>query len=253
VAFKQMAAEALDVPIEKIELIVSDTARTDNAGSSSASRMTFMAGSAIKGAAELALKKWHEEERPAIATFQYLAPPTTPYDPQTGKSTPNFAYGYVAEAAEVEVDMETGRVNVTQIYCANDVGQAVNPQQVEGQIEGGVVQALGYSVLENFIQQEGQVVTRHLSTYLIPTIMDIPAKVQSIIHEHPDPRGPWGIRGMGEMPYLAVAPAVIAAVHEATGIWFNEFPLIPKGSGGESNRAGKNNCLKNPFLSQNKK
>jgi len=227
-AFKQMAAEALDLPVSKIELIASDTATTHNSGSSSASRMTFMAGNAIRGAAAAAIAKWRAEERPAIAAFQYFAPPTTPYDPKTGKSEPNFAYGYVAEAAEVEVDMETGQVDVKKVYCADDVGQAVNPQQVEGQIEGAVVQACGYTTLENFIQKEGQVVTRHLSTYLIPTVLDIPDKVESIIHEHPDPRGPWGIRGMGEMPYLAMAPAIIAAVHQATKVWFDEFPLVPE-------------------------
>lgn len=227
-AFKQMAAEALGLPISKIELIASDTALTPNSGSASASRMTFMAGNAIKGAAQKALEKWKTEERPAIATFQYVAPPTSPFDPQTGKSMPNFAYGYVAEVAEVEVDIETGQIYVKKVYCADDVGQAVNPQQVEGQIEGAVVQAGGYTTLENFIQKNGQVVTRHLSTYLIPTVLDIPDQVESIIHEHPDPRGPWGVRGMGEMPYLAVAPAVVAAVHQATGVWFDDFPLIPE-------------------------
>lgn len=227
-AFKQMAAEALDLPVEKIELCCSDTANTQNSGSSSASRMTFMAGSAIRGAAETALSKWKAEERPAIGTFHYFAPPTTPFDPQTGKAEPNFAYGYVAEAVELDVDIETGQIDIKKFICADDVGQAVNPQQVIGQIEGAVVQAAGYATLENFIQKEGQVVTRHLSTYLIPTILDIPDKVISIIHEHPDPRGPWGVRGMGEMPYLAVAPAIVAALHQATGIWYDEFPLIPE-------------------------
>ncbi len=227
-AFKQMTAEALDVPIARIELIAADTARTDNSGSVSASRMTFMAGNAIKGAAEAVLKKWKAEERPAIATYQYLAPKTSAYDPVDGHAEPNFAYGYVAEAVEVEVDIQTGKIRIVNVYCVNDVGQAVNPQQVEGQIEGGIVQALGYTVLENFIQKEGTTITRQLSTYLIPTVLDIPDKVTSIIHQHPDPRGPWGVRGMGEMPFLPLAPAVIAAVHQAIGRWIDEFPLTPE-------------------------
>ncbi len=98
----QMAAETLALPLTKIELIVSDTAYTLDSGSASASRLTFMAGNSIKGACELALEKWRPEERPAIATFQYRPPKTTPYDPQTGKSEPNFAYGYVAEAVTVD-------------------------------------------------------------------------------------------------------------------------------------------------------
>lgn len=223
--FLQITAEALDIPMERVSLVVSDTATSQNSGSTSASRLTFMAGNAIKGAAAEALEKWKAEERPARATFQYRPPKTTPYDPETGKSEPNFAYGYVAEVAEVEVDTETGQVTIIRIICADDVGRAVNPQQVQGQIEGAVVQAAGYAVLENFVQENGQALTRTLSTYLIPTILDIPDSVESIILEYPDPIGPYGARGMGEMPFLPLVPAVTAAVHQATGIWFNEFPL----------------------------
>jgi CO/xanthine dehydrogenase Mo-binding subunit len=100
--------------------------------------------------------------------------------------------------------------------------------QVQGQIEGAVVQAAGYAILENFVQQGGYVQTQHLSTYLIPTVLDVPERIHSVILEYPDPRGPYGARGMGEMPFLPVAPAVIAAVHDATGVWFDEFPLTPE-------------------------
>jgi CO/xanthine dehydrogenase Mo-binding subunit len=226
--FAQFASEALDIPIEKIKLIVADTAYTENSGSVSASRMTFMAGNAIKGAAEAALHKWKNEERPAIATFTYWAPKTTPFDPETGKSMPNFAYGYAAEAAEVEVDLETGQVEVLKIYCADDVGHAINPVQVRGQVEGAIVQATGYALLENFIQREGITLTKTLSTYLIPTVLDIPGEVESHILEYPDPNGPWGARGVGEMPYLPLVPSITSAVHDATGVWFDEFPLIPE-------------------------
>lgn len=226
--FTQVAAEALHLPIEKIHLIVSDTATTPNSGSASASRMTFMAGNAIKGAAEAALEKWQFEERPARATYQYRPPATTPFDPQNGKSEPNFAYGYVAEAVEVEVDVETGQVKILRVFCADDVGQAINPQQVQGQIEGAVVQAAGYALMENFIQRDGQTLTRTLSTYLIPTILDIPGAVEAVIIEDADPIGPYGARGMGEMPYLPLTPAIVAAVQDATGVWFNQFPLTPE-------------------------
>ena len=226
--FAQMAASALNVPLEKIHLIVSDTAFTESSGSASASRMTFMAGNSIYGAAEAAMLKWKNEERPAIATYHYRPPKTTPFDPETGKSEPNFAYGYVAEAAEVEVDIETGQIKLLNVVCVNDVGQAINPQQVTGQIEGGVVQAAGYAILENFIQNDGDVQTRGLSTYLIPTVLDIPDKIDSVVLEYPDPIGPWGARGMAEMPLLPLTPAVVAAVHSATGVWINEFPLTPE-------------------------
>ncbi len=224
----QMAAEAVGVDLSKVELRTSDSATMGNPGSASASRLTFMAGNAIKGAAQEALKKWHLEERPAIGEYTYLAPRTTPFDPQTGYSTPNFAYAYVAQAAEVEVDTETGHVRLVRVVSADDVGKAINPTLVQGQIEGGVVQAQGYAILEDFKVQDGRVITDQLSTYLIPTILDIPERVDSVIIEHPDPNGPWGARGLGELPFLPLAAAVAAAVHDATGVWFNEFPLTPE-------------------------
>lgn len=227
-AFIQMAAEALGLPFEKISLVAADTAYTRNSGSVSASRMTFMAGNSIRGAAALALEKWQNEERPAVATYQYLPPRTTPYDPETGKSEPNFSYGYVAEAVEVEVDIETGQIQVVNVICADDVGKAVNPQQVQGQIEGAVVQAAGYGILENFVQKDGMPLTKTLSTYLIPTVLDVPGRVESVILEYPDPIGPFGARGMGEMPYLPFVPALVSALHNASGRWFDQFPLIPE-------------------------
>jgi len=226
--FHQMAAEAAGVPTEIVRLVVSDTAMTDDSGSASASRMTFMAGNAIKGAMEQALKKWQDEERPAVSKYEYNPPATTPLDPINGYSMPNFSYGYVAQAVEVEVDMETGHIRLVDVISTNDVGKAINPEQVEGQIEGAVVQAAGYSILENFQQIDGYVQTEHLSTYLIPTVLDIPEHLESIILEYPDPIGPWGVRGMAEMPFLPLAPAIIAAVHEATGVWFLDFPLTPE-------------------------
>jgi len=226
--FKQMAAEAIGAPIEKIILKKADTAHTKDSGSSSASRMTFMAGNAILGASRLALEKWKAGERPAIVEYKYIPPQTTPLDNETGKSMPNFAYGYVVEVVEVEVDTETGEVKVLKVVCADDVGKAINPKLIEGQIEGAIVQALGYAVLENFVQKDGYPLTDQLSTYLIPTVYDIPDEIQSIILEYGDNEGPWGVRGMAEMPYIPFAPAITAAVHNAIGVWFDEFPLVPE-------------------------
>ena len=225
--FLQMAAEAVGVPVGKVQVIGHDTAEAGNSGSTSASRMTFMAGNAIKVAGEMALQKWLDEERPATATYEYRPPSTTPYDPETGYANPNFAYGYMAQFVEVEVDLETGHVDVVRVVSAHDVGKALNPQQVEGQVEGGVVQALGYAVLENLVSQNGRILNPYLSTYLIPTIWDIPREVKSVILEYADPRGPWGARGMAEMPFIPLAPAICAAVHDATGVWLDRIPLTP--------------------------
>ena len=224
----QMAAEAVGVPFEKVKLISSDSATMGNSGSVSASRMTYMSGNAIRGAAESALKKWLAEERPAIAEFKYLAPPTTPFDPETGFSTPNFAYAFVAQAIELEVDTETGHLRILRVISADDVGKPINPALVEGQVEGAVVQAQGYAVLEDYKTKDGRVLTDQFSTYLIPTIWDIPEKVETVFLEVPDPNGPWGARGVGELPFLTVAPAIAAAIHHATGVWINEFPFTPE-------------------------
>jgi len=227
-AMAQMAAEAVGVPLDKVRIVASDTATSENSGSASASRMTFMAGNAIRGAVEAAMLKWHDEDRPAIASYQYLPPPTEPYDPVTGTTRPNFAYGYVAEAATVEVDTETGALRILEVVCADDVGRVVNPQGVRGQIEGGVVQAAGYAILEDFREDGGRVQTSLLSNYLIPGVLDIPDRVRSVILEIEDPLGPWGVRGMAEMPFIPLTPAVVSAVHDALGIWFDEFPLTPE-------------------------
>ncbi len=224
-AMLQIAAETLGIAPEKVEMRVSDTAFTESSGSASASRLTFMAGHAVKGAAERALWRWQAGERPVSVEFTYKAPPTTPFDEVTGFAEPNFAYGYVAAAVALEVDTETGEVRVVDVILGNDVGRAVNPQQVEGQIEGGVVQALGWTLIENFIQQDGYVVTDRLSTYLIPTVKDVPVRVRPLILEYADPRGPYGARGMGEMPFLPVAPAVMHAMRHAVGVWYHDFPL----------------------------
>jgi CO/xanthine dehydrogenase Mo-binding subunit len=187
-----------------------------------------MSGNAIRGAAEAALAKWKLEERPAISEYTYLAPKTTPFDKNTGYSTPNLSYAYVAQAVELEVDLETGYIKILRLISADDVGQAINPALVEGQIEGAVVQAVGYAITENFITKNGHILTDQLSTYLIPTVLDIPDAVDSVILEVAEPNGPFGARGLGELPFLPVAPAIAAALHDATGVWFNEFPLTPE-------------------------
>jgi CO/xanthine dehydrogenase Mo-binding subunit len=119
-------------------------------------------------------------------------------------------------------------VNILRIVAAHDPGATVNQQQVEGQIEGGIIQAMGWSLLENFIVTDGAIMTDQLSTYLIPTINDIPLQVISLIDEIPDPLGPFGARGIGEITFIPLAPAIIDAIHNATGVWINHIPVTPE-------------------------
>jgi CO/xanthine dehydrogenase Mo-binding subunit len=224
---QQMAAEALDLSLEKVRLSDTDTQRSPEAGSASASRLTLVAGNAVIGAAEAALAEWRDEERPAIATYTYHAPATTNFDPETGHCIPNFTYSPIAQAIEVEVDTETGNLTIPRVITVVDVGKAVNPQLIEGQVEGAVAQGLGYAVMENFVAEQGHTLTPSLSTYLVSTTLDLPDKAETLILEEPEPIGPWGVRGLGEAPLLGIAPALASAIREATGVWFNRLPLTP--------------------------
>ncbi len=228
-AMRQIAAETLGVPLEKVTLVADDTSLAPNAGSASASRLTFMAGRAVHDAAQAARAKWSESEKYyAEATVQYRPPATTPLDPETGAGRPNFCYGYTAQAVEVEVNTLTGQVQVLRIISAHDVGRAINPQQVEGQIEGCLAQALGYALLEHLQVRNGRILTPYLSTYLLPTVLDMPVEVTPVILELTDPHGPFGARGMAEMPLSCFAPAVAIAIHNATGAWLTQQPMIPE-------------------------
>ena len=223
-AMIQIAAEALQIPINKVEICASDTANSSNSGSASASRLTFMAGNAIIGAAKVALQNWKDEERPAIGEYIYHAVKTTPFEEETGHAMPNFCYAYAAQGVEVEVDLQTGNVHLLKVISANDVGKAINPQMIVGQIDGAIVQAQGYALMEDFRVKDGYVLTDSLSTYLIPTIMDIPDEIKPVILELKESSGPFGAVGVGELPFLPLAPAIISAIHDATQAWIDQIP-----------------------------
>ncbi|MDQ3499791.1 MAG: molybdopterin-dependent oxidoreductase, partial [Actinomycetota bacterium] len=226
-ALKQMTAMAVGIDIERVETVYSDTAVTGNSGSASASRLTWMSGNSILGAVEEANKKWQDGDRPARGEFRFIPPPTEALDAETGIGQPNFAYGYVAEVVDLSIDVETGHIQVDRVICANDLGRIINRQLAEGQLEGAVVQAHGYAITEDLQVKDARLTHPRLSAYLIPGIDDIPTRVESILLEHPDPRGPWGARGMAEMPLIPYAAAVVAALHDATGVWFHQIPLTP--------------------------
>lgn len=226
-AFLQMAAEAVGLPVERMHGVFSDTSTSGDSGSASASRLTWMSGNSILGAAEEAEKAWRDGARPAVGRFRYVPPPTEPLSPVDGSCTPNFTYGYVTQAVELSVDIETGHIVIDRVVSAHDVGKAVNPLGVVGQIEGCVVQAHGYTLSEDLQVKDGHITNPRFSGYLIPGIGDIPRKVESVVLELADPLGPFGVRGMSEMPFMTYAPAVTAALHDATGVWFDRFPLTP--------------------------
>ena len=228
-AMRQIAAETLGLSLDKVELIAESSAEAPNAGSASASRMTLMGGRAVHDAALEARDRWSaSEEYFTEATIQYRPPATTRLDSVTGAGRPNYCYGYAAQAVEVEVNIATGQVKILGVISVHDVGRAINRQQVEGQIEGCLAQALGYALLEDFQLRDGHVLTPYFSTYLLPTILDMPADIFPVVLELEDPNGPYGARGVAEMALVPLAAAVSSAIHQATGVWLRHLPMTPE-------------------------
>jgi CO/xanthine dehydrogenase Mo-binding subunit len=155
-----------------------------------------------------------------IGTGQF-DPPTTPLDAD-GQGSPYATYAFAAQIAEVEVDLELGTTKVRRIVAAHDVGRAINPLLVEGQIQGGVAQGLGMALMEEYIP--GQ--TENLHDYLIPTIGDVP-EIECILVEDPEPLGPYGAKGVGEPALIPTAPAILAGIRHATGVRIRRVPATP--------------------------
>ena len=233
-ALAQIAADTLEVDVDKVRLALVDTANTPDAGSSSASRHVFMSGNAVFRAAARAKEKWQailraetgETHVEAEYTFRgRSARATTPFDPQTGQCEPHISYSYATQIALVEVDAETGQTDILKFWAAIDAGTVVNPLTYFGQQAGGVHMGVGYALTENYIQQQGRPRTRRFSEYHIPTVLDMPRQFESIaVESAPDPKGPFGATGMGETTTLPTAPAITNAIHDATGVWIDDLP-----------------------------
>jgi CO/xanthine dehydrogenase Mo-binding subunit/aerobic-type carbon monoxide dehydrogenase small subunit (CoxS/CutS family) len=253
----QICADALGAPIAQFDLISGDTAITPDCGKTSASRQTFvtgkaahMAGSKLRdqilkladacecGAIEFdagavsvlenGVRKSVALEKLPVDRYGYVItsevtfdPPITPLD-ENGQGTPYAVYGFGAHMAEVEVDLELGTVKVLKVTAAHDVGRAINPTLIEGQIEGGVAQGLGMALMEEFFPGKGE----NLHDYLIPSVGDIPP-IESILIEDPSSIGPFGAKGIGEQAVIPTAPAILNAIHDATGVRIHRVPATP--------------------------
>ena len=248
----QIAAEALGLPVSMLRQVIGDTALTPDAGKTSASRQTFVSGRAAQDAAaalrarilalanagdgarlslegtRLTVTDSHTTRVMDLATLEAdltaearYDPPTVPLDAD-GQGVPYATYGFAAQAALVRVDMALGTVKVEEIVVAQDVGRAVNPLLVAGQIHGGVAQGLGLALMEEFIPGR----TENLHDYLIPTAGDMPA-IRIHLIEDPEPEGPFGAKGVGEPALVPTAPAILSAIRHATGVRMTEVPALP--------------------------
>jgi CO/xanthine dehydrogenase Mo-binding subunit len=271
----QICADALGAPIAHFDLVSGDTAITPDCGKTSASRQTFVTGKAahmagsklrgeilkLAGACGFATVEFGdgrvtvaENGKSKIVSLGTLPidahgyaitceatfdPPTSPLD-ENGQGTPYAVFGFGAHMAEIEIDVELGTVRVLKVTAAHDVGRAINPTLVEGQIEGGVAQGLGMALMEEFFPGKGE----NLHDYLIPTAGDIPP-VDSILIEDASSIGPFGAKGIGEQAVIPTAPAILNAIYDAIGVRIRKVPATPdrvraailaKGNGGARGR-----------------
>lgn len=263
----QIAAEELGIPYEDTHIISSDTAKTPDAGPVSASRSTYVQGTAvIKATKDL---KYELRSLAAVLlsvdaeslefrdgqvivagdpshflSFRLLATEmhnrgkrvrgigrhditTTDVDPETSQGDAYATYAWASQLVIVEVDTETGYVNVLRLASATDAGKAINPAAVEGQIEGGAVQGLGFALMEEMRVQEGVFRNANFSTYLIPTAADVPP-IDSLIVEVPEPSGPYGAKGIAEPATIPTAPAILNAIADAIGTRLLVTPASPE-------------------------
>ena len=263
----QICAEELGICLDQVRLVQPDTQMVPESGPTVGSRSTTLMGNAIiqaarqvkesvlEAASEMLLVpvgrldaregRIHDRENPertllfreaaarAMSRGKRLigqgwwTPPPATLDPETGQGNPYFVYTYSTHMAEVVVDVETGEVEVTGYVAAFDVGKAINPQSVEGQIEGGVAMGLGYALMEEVVLKNGVPQNLSLQNYLIPTILDVP-RIKSIILEMPNAHGPYGAKGIGEMPNIPATPAILNAIANACGGRVRSLPADPE-------------------------
>jgi CO/xanthine dehydrogenase Mo-binding subunit len=263
----QVAAEELGVKPENVMIGENDTSRSPEAAHAGATRQTYMIGNAVALACRQAknklftqiAKEWNVDiqtlkahdgeiwsegtnyripmgEAIKICKKKYGVVPVggenytshhTGLHPEDGSGKPWQAYVFGGQVAEVEVDTATGEVQLLGIWACHDVGRAINPKGVEGQVEGGVVQAVGQALMENFELDNGKTSSGNLAKYILPTSLDVP-KVKTKIVEDPDPLSPLGAKGIGEPAMVPTAPAIMNAIYDAVGVRIKSLPATPE-------------------------
>ncbi|HTS01851.1 MAG TPA: molybdopterin cofactor-binding domain-containing protein, partial [Thermoanaerobaculia bacterium] len=244
--FRQIAAEALWVSMDRVEFATPSTARVPDSGPTVASRTVMVVGGVVEAAARALFAKVEGDRQKNGGSFddaaarllaahgsltverEYEPPPGLAWDDATYRGDAYPVYGWGCAIAEVEVDLDTFETVVLSLWSAHDVGKAIHPVACKGQIEGGLLQAVGWALHENLVLRDGRVVNARLTDYVIPTILDAP-RFTTVLVEDPYSRGPGGgAKGLGEIPMDGGAPAVAAAVEHATGIVCDSLPLVPE-------------------------
>ena len=262
--FCQIVGDELGVNLDDVETEEPDTSRVPDSGPTVASRTCMIVGRVVQLAAREVKEKLlhfaaelygepnvslaescfaadgrrlaalneiareYISQRGALCAFaRYAHPPGIEWDEETYSGDAYPVYSWAADVAEVEVDLDTCEVRVLKITTAQDIGQAIHPLLAAGQIEGGTLQAVGYALLEDVVWERGRIVNSRLTDYIIPTALDAP-EMETVIIEKPYPYGPFGAKGVGELPIDGGAPAIAAAIFNATGAFMSELPISPE-------------------------
>jgi CO/xanthine dehydrogenase Mo-binding subunit len=225
--FGQLAADALGVGLEKVTLAPQDTSLVPDSGPTVASRTAMIVGKLVQEAAADIKERLKQEKAPLRIEKSYVQPDSIHWDETSYRGDAYPVYAWACTIADVDVDLATGEVRVTDLVTAVDCGKALHPVMAEGQIEGGCLQAVGWATIEEIKMKDGGYQNDRLATYLIPTALDAP-RIRTILVENPYSRGPFGAKGIGELPMDGPAPAIIAAIHDATGAWLDEVPATPE-------------------------
>jgi CO/xanthine dehydrogenase Mo-binding subunit len=261
----KIVAEIIGAPLESIHIEIPDTDSTTDAKPTHGSRGLMLGGTAaadaalklrksmIEVAADMlgcdeghvdlrdgrAFNKYNPDEGVSFAeraeeiyirgispaAYGFYAPPKRYFDPETGLGVNYSVYTFAASVAEVEVDLETGYVDVVKVWPAMDVGKAIDPLMIEGQIEGAVSQGMGFALMERLVLQDGVVLNPNFKDYIIPSALDTPEIEKAIIVEEPYKHSAFGAKGVGEPAIISVVPAITNAVFHATGVRFNTVPI----------------------------
>jgi CO/xanthine dehydrogenase Mo-binding subunit len=240
--FPQLAAEELGIPIEAVTMAPQDTSIVPDSGPTVASRTAMVVGGLVIKAARRMRATVEEATGRSFAESytdyakehnglridqQFEAYPNVHFDDKTYKGDAYPAFGWAACVAEVDVDLDTGEVTVKNVVSADDIGHVIHPVLAEGQVEGGTLQAVGYATIEEIKLVDGRYLNDRLATYIIPTALDAP-RIDSILVEEPFSGAPHGAKGVGELPMDVPAAAIVAAIHDATGVWIHDLPASPE-------------------------
>ena len=230
----QIVADTLGIPYDRVEVSPADTFQVPDSGPTVASRTCMVVGRLLERCAEdlrkrlgaLTPAQYFRRYGPLVVTAQYEKPPGLEWDDATYRGDAYGAYGWACNVAEVEVDRDTGRVAPLRVTTVAEIGKAIHPMLVRGQIEGGTVQGVGYALLEEVVMRDGRMANAQLTNYIIPTTLDTPA-LDVVVLERPYRHGPFGAKGVGEMPIDGPAPAIVNALRHL-GIDLREIPATPE-------------------------